>query len=361
MTKRVIMAMSGGVDSSVAAALLLEQGFEVIGVTMQIWPSDLPYDAQTEGGCCSLGAVEDARSVAQKLGIPYYVVNFQAPFREKVIDYFIEEYIAGRTPNPCVVCNHELKFSNLLDKAKAMDGDYVATGHYVRRERDSQTGRWLLKKACDPTKDQSYVLYGLTQKQLEFSLFPLGDYSKSEIRRKAAELDLRVADKPDSQEICFVPDQDYRRFIDEYRPGSAQPGKIVDQYGKVLGEHSGIINFTVGQRKGLGIAASVPLYVTEIRPETREVVVGGKEEVFSERLVASDLNWIVFDDLTREMPVEAKIRYSAKPARAIVAPMASGQVEVRFQAPQRAVTPGQSVVFYDDDLVLGGGVIQSNR
>ncbi|TCL69367.1 tRNA (5-methylaminomethyl-2-thiouridylate)-methyltransferase [Hydrogenispora ethanolica] len=355
--QRVIMAMSGGVDSSVAAALLLEAGYEVIGMTMQIWQTDLPYDLEAEGGCCSLGAVEDARSVANKLGIPYYVVNMQAPFREKVIDYFVAEYLEGRTPNPCIICNQELKFNNLLDKAKALDGKYVATGHYVRREQDPSTGRWILRKGLDLTKDQSYALYGLTQAQLESSLFPLGGHTKTSIRQKAAELGLRVADKPDSQEICFVPDQDYRRFIDEYRPGAVRPGKIVDKTGKVLGEHSGIINYTIGQRKGLGIASSVPLFVTEIRPETNEIVVGLADEVFADRLVAEALNWIAIPALQDELRVEAKIRYAAPPAPAVVRPLPEGRVEVLFDMPQRAITPGQSVVFYQGDLVVGGGVI----
>jgi tRNA-specific 2-thiouridylase len=249
---RVIIAMSGGVDSSVAAALLLEQGYEVIGVTMQIWPSDLPYGAEVEGGCCSVGAVEDARAVANKLGIPYYVLNFQAPFREKVIDYFVAEYLQGRTPNPCIVCNHSLKFSNLLEKSLALGGKYVATGHYVRKDQDPETGRWLLRKGIDDSKDQSYVLYGLNQDQLAHSMFPLGSFQKVAIRKTAAQLGLAVADKPDSQEICFVPDQDYGRFIDEYCPGAAKPGKIIDTQGNVLGSHQGISNFTIGQRKGLG-------------------------------------------------------------------------------------------------------------
>ncbi len=357
---RVIMAMSGGVDSSVAAALLLEQGYEVIGVTMQIWPSDLPYGTEVEGGCCSLGAVEDARAVAGKLGIPYYVLNFQAPFREKVIDYFVEEYLQGRTPNPCIVCNHSLKFDNLLEKSLSLGGDYIATGHYVQKGQDPKTGRWVLRKGIDTTKDQSYVLYGLNQKQLARSLFPLGNFEKTIIRKKAAELGLRVADKPDSQEICFVPDQDYGRFINEYSPGMVKPGTIVDQNGKILGHHQGISNFTIGQRKGLGIAAGTPLFVTEINPETNEVIVGTKEEVFSKGLIASKMNWIAFEDLDSPREVEVKIRYSAKPVFALVSPVNKEQVRVEFGIAQRAVTPGQAVVFYEDDLMLGGGTIDKS-
>ncbi len=355
---RVIMAMSGGVDSSVAAALLLEQGYEVIGVTMQIWPSDLPYGTEVEGGCCSLGAVEDARGVANKLGIPYYVLNFQAPFREIVIDYFVSEYLRGRTPNPCIVCNHSLKFSNLLEKAVALGGDYIATGHYVRKDHNPQNERWLLRKGIDITKDQSYVLYGLTQEQLSKSLFPLGNFSKDEIRRMARKIGLTVADKPDSQEICFVPDQDYGRFISEYSPDSVQPGEIVDTKGNYLGKHQGIINYTIGQRKGLGIAAGSPLYVTEIRPDNAQVVVGTNNEVFSDGLSASNINLIAIDSINQPLSAEVKIRYTAKPVPATLKPTLENTLEVIFDSPQRAVTPGQSVVFYQGDLVLGGGIIE---
>jgi tRNA-specific 2-thiouridylase len=355
---RVIVAMSGGVDSSVTAALLKEAGHEVIGVTMQQWADDLPYGVEVEDGCCSLQAVDDARAVAAKLEIPYYVLNSHAPFRAKVVDYFVAEYLQGRTPNPCVECNRNFRFDLLLDKVAALDGDGLATGHYVRCEHRADLGRWVLKKGLDLTKDQSYVLYGLTQAQLAKCLFPLGDYSKAQIREKAQKLGLKVADKPDSQEICFIPDQDYGRFIERYRPGAARPGNIVTETGQVLGRHRGIIHYTVGQRKGLGIAAPRPLFVTAIRPETNEVVVGEAETVFADRLTATNLNWVAWDKLEGERNVTAKIRYGAKPARALARPLSPTRVAVDFAAPQRAVTPGQAVVFYQDDLLLGGGTIE---
>lgn len=354
---RVVMAMSGGVDSSVAAALLLEQGYEVLGVTMQLWASDLPYGMEVEGGCCSLSAVDDARAVADKLDIPYYVLNMHAPFREEVIDPFVAEYLRGRTPNPCILCNRRLKFEYLLEKVRQLEGDFLATGHYVQNQFDSLRQRWVLKKGMDPAKDQSYVLYGMTQAQLAMTLFPVGVFTKEVIRRKAAELGLGVADKPDSQEICFIPDQDYGRFIEEYRPGSVHPGKIVDEAGNILGEHGGIVHYTVGQRKGLGIAADAPLYVKEIRADTNEVVVGEANAVFGQRLIADHLNWVAWAGLEESARVQAKIRYGAAPTPATLTPLNSSRLEVVFDHPQRAITPGQAVVFYQDELVLGGGTI----
>ncbi|HHW30785.1 MAG TPA: tRNA 2-thiouridine(34) synthase MnmA [Clostridiaceae bacterium] len=353
---KVMVAMSGGVDSSVAAALLLEQGYEVIGVTMQIW-QDSGMANRIEGGCCSLSAVDDARRVANKLGIPYYVLNMKDIFADKVINYFIDEYFQGRTPNPCISCNRYVKFDALLRKAVAMGMDKVATGHYARIKYDSGRGRYLLKKSVTEKKDQSYALYNLTQYQLERILTPVGDYTKEEIRKIAENIGISVAHKPDSQEICFVEDNNYGRFISESCPGKVKPGNFVDKDGNVLGRHKGIIYYTIGQRKGLGITFGKPMYVIDIDAEKNEVVLGDETQVFSDSLVANDLNFISIEKLDKEMKVTAKTRYTAKEADATIFPMENGEVKVVFDSPQRAITPGQSVVFYDGDIVVGGGTI----
>ena len=355
--KRVVVAMSGGVDSSIAAALLVELGYEVIGVTMQIWPEMEEEIELREGGCCSVAAVEDARRVANALGIPYYVLNFRENFQEKVIDYFIREYSRGRTPNPCIACNRHVKFETLLRKAMGLGADYIATGHYARIERDPDRGRYLLKKSLDDTKDQTYALYNLTQEQLARTLMPLGDYRKTETRRLARDLGLPVADKPDSQEICFVIDNDYKRFMAEKAPEAVEPGPILDTAGHRLGTHEGIPFYTIGQRKGLGLAAGKPLYVVDIDPERNAVVVGDAGEVWSDHLLAEDLNWISIPSLEGPLEVGAKIRYTAREAPTTVTPAGGGKVRVDFVEPQRAVTPGQAVVFYRGDEVVGGGTI----
>lgn len=358
MKKKVMVGMSGGVDSSVAAAVLLEKGYEVIGVTMQIWP-DMPEERRkTEGGCCSLSAVDDARWVADKLGIPYYVLNFKEIFEQKVIEYFKREYLAGRTPNPCVACNRYVKFEALLKKAVSMGIDYIATGHYAKIEYDEGRKRYLLKKSVTEAKDQTYALYNLTQEQLSRTLMPIGDFTKDRVREMARDLGLIVASKPDSQEICFVEDNDYGRFIEENTDADIKPGDFIDTRGNVLGRHKGIIHYTIGQRKGLGIALGRPMFVVDIDVKNNRVVLGEETEVFSKSLLASDLNFISIDRLDGELRVTAKIRYSAKEAPALIKPADNGQVEVIFDNPQRAITPGQSVVFYDGDIVVGGGTIE---
>jgi len=353
--KKVLIAMSGGVDSSVSAALLKEQGYEVIGATMQIWQND--GMEERENGCCSLTAVGDARRVADKLGIPYYVLNFKDIFKEKVIDYFVREYTAGRTPNPCIICNREVKFEALLDKAISMGIDYIATGHYAQVEY--KDGRYLLKKSKSKTKDQTYALYNLTQSQLSRTLFPVGIYeTKEEVRDIATKYGFSVAKKPDSQEICFIEDNNYGKFISENIDSDMLPGNFVDTKGNILGKHKGIYYYTIGQRKGLGIPSNKPLYVIDIDLEKNEVVIGDDSETFSNRLTARDLNWISIDRLDKEMKVNAKIRYGSKEAPASIKPIGDDRVEVVFDTPQRAITPGQSVVFYNDDIVVGGGVIE---
>lgn len=356
--KSVMIGMSGGVDSSVAAAILLEKGYDVIGVTMQIWPETPEEVKLTEGGCCSLSAVDDARWVANSLGIPYYVLNFKEVFEDKVINYFIDEYLEGRTPNPCIACNRHVKFEALLNKAISMGIDYVATGHYAIIEYDETRKRYLLKKSVTHSKDQTYALYNLTQEQLSRVLMPIGEFSKDVVRQKASELGLYVASKPDSQEICFVDDNNYGRFIEENTDKKIVPGNFVDTKGNVLGKHKGLIYYTVGQRKGLGIALGKPMYVVGLDVKNNNVILGEDKEVFGQELIAYDLNFISIDTLEEPMRVKAKIRYSAKEAEALIIPIEKGKVKVVFDTPQRAITPGQSVVFYDDDLVVGGGIIQ---
>lgn len=354
--KKVLIAMSGGVDSSVAAYFTQKSGFDCIGVTMRLYDNS-PDDEIQPNTCCSLDDVEDARSVARRLGMPFYAFNFKADFREKVIDNFIRCYECGLTPNPCIECNRHLKFDHLLRRAMELGCEYVATGHYAQIKQDPDTGRYLLYKAADLSKDQSYVLYALTQEQLAHTLFPLGGMSKSEAREIAESQGFINARKHDSQDICFVPDGDYVAFMERYTGKSYEPGDFLDLNGNVVGRHQGAVRYTLGQRKGLGIALGAPVYVCAKDMEHNTVTVGPNEALYSTTLIAKDWNWFPFPALESPIRVEAKARYNQQPQPATVYPEADGAARVVFDAPQRALTPGQAVVLYDGDLVVGGGTI----
>ncbi len=359
--------MSGGVDSSTVAAMLRADGHNVIGLTMQLWNQrrlagrgGMPE--QVTGRCCSLDDVYDARRVTQHLGIPYYVVNHEERFERDVVRPFVAEYLSGRTPIPCSLCNNHLKFDQLHVVARQIGADFVATGHYARVEYDETRGRWLLKRPADHSKDQTYFLFGLTQEQLSRTLFPLGDMTKREVRDLARKHGLALAEKPDSQEICFVPGGDYKRFIDAYlaEMGESLPdtaGELVTTNGEVIGEHSGIQNFTVGQRKGLGVATGTPLYVIQINGAEKQVIVGSGEHLYARTLRAHRVNLISVDDLREPMRVAVKIRNRHEPAAAVIEKAGEDEILVTFDQPQRAITPGQAAVFYDGDVVVGGGWI----
>lgn len=356
MNEKVVVGMSGGVDSSVAAHLLKKAGYDVIGVTMQIWQDEDQFTQEAEGGCCGLSAVDDARRVAQDLEIPYYVMNFKQEFKSNVMDYFVNEYLQGRTPNPCIACNRYVKWESLLKRSLDIGADYIATGHYARILK-LENGRYTLRKSATAAKDQTYALYNLTQYQLAHTLMPVGEFTKDEIRNIAQEINLRVAHKPDSQEICFIPDNDYAKFIEENSGEKIIPGNFVNTAGEVIGKHKGITHYTVGQRKGLNLSLGHPAFVLEIRPETNEVVIGTNDEVFSDKLYANNLNFMSIEDLEGSMEVEAKIRYSHQGAKCTIKKVGPDEVECTFEEPQRAITPGQAVVFYKDDYIVGGGTI----
>nr|WP_296957996.1 tRNA 2-thiouridine(34) synthase MnmA [uncultured Mediterraneibacter sp.] len=353
---KVVVGMSGGVDSSVAAWLLKEQGYDVIGVTMQIWQDEDNVVQEENGGCCGLSAVDDARRVAASIGIPYYVMNFKDEFKKTVIDYFTEEYLNGRTPNPCIACNRYVKWEALLQRSLSIGADYIATGHYARIDR-LPNGRYAIRRSATLAKDQTYALYNLTQEQLAHTLMPVGEYSKDRIREMADEIGLMVAHKPDSQDICFVPDGDYASFIEETTDHPLPEGNFVSPDGKILGRHKGIIHYTVGQRKGLGLALGYPAFVLEIRPETNEVVIGTYDESLTHTVRADHLNFMSVEDLTEPMRVFAKIRYNHKGAWCTVEKTGEDEITCTFDEPIRAATPGQAVVLYDGEYVLGGGTI----
>ena len=323
---------------------------------MQVWQDDDYYQGM-EGGCCSLSAVDDARAVAYHLKIPYYVMNFRDVFKRNVIDYFIDEYVKGRTPNPCVACNKYIKFEELLKRAVELGADYVATGHYATVEKVN--GRYVLKKSKDVKKDQTYALYNLSQFQLAHTLMPCGVYNKEEIRKIAKDIGLGVHNKKDSEEICFIPDNDHGSYIKRCVPGKIKEGNFVDKNGNVLGKHKGVVYYTIGQRKGLGIALGTPMYVVDINPAANEVVLGKQEDIFKKNLIAVDVNFMAFEKLEKPMKVQAKIRYSAVPAEATISMEDEKRVRVEFSEKQRAITRGQSVVFYSGDILIGGGIIES--
>jgi tRNA-specific 2-thiouridylase len=356
LKKRVVVAMSGGVDSSTAAWLLKEQGYEVIGATMCIGTPDRSDSGANR--CCGFSDIEDARRVALQLDIPFYVFQFREEFEKEVINYFCGEYQEGRTPNPCILCNEKLKFGSFLKRAVELGADFVATGHYARLELDDKSGQYLLKKGIDRKKDQSYVLFSLRQDQLRHTLFPLGELKKEEVRKMAFETGLRVHDKPESQEVCFIPEDSYHYFLSERLKNSIEPGPIINGEGKVLGKHKGIPFYTIGQRRGLRLAKGRPLYVIGIDRGKNAIIVGEEREVYQDTFRVHSLNWIHWKEMNSSLNAQVKIRYNHPGAEAILSPKEKDEWEVRFKTGQKAITPGQAAVFYDGDTVLGGGWIK---
>lgn len=357
MIKKALIAMSGGVDSSVSAALMREKEYDCVGVTMKLHGNE-EIEVSAENSCCTVSDVEDARKVAQSLSMDFFLYDFTDEFKEKVIDRFIRSYEIGATPNPCIDCNRYMKFSRLFTKAKELECDYIVTGHYARIEFDESRNRWLLKKAKNTTKDQSYVLYFLSQEQLSHTIFPLGEFeSKDDVRSFAEKYDFINASKHDSQDICFVPDGDYAAFIEKITGKTYPNGSFIDTDGNILGEHKGIIRYTIGQRKGLGLALPAPMYVRKKDLENNTVILTDEKSLYSTTLIADDFNWISRENPTEPLKVTAKPRYRAKDAPATAYPLENGQVKIVFDAPQRAITVGQAVVIYDGDIVAGGGTI----
>ena len=356
MSKKALVAMSGGVDSSVAAYITQKNGFEATGITLKLFDNE-DIGEKREKTCCSLDDIDDARSVCYKIGIPYYVYNFKDSFKDTVIKRFINAYENGATPNPCIDCNRFIKFEKLLRRAEELDFDYVVTGHYSIIEYDENSKRYLLKKSIDNTKDQSYVLYSLTQKQLAKTMFPLGGMTKENVRKLADELGLINAHKHDSQDICFVPDGDYAKFIEQYTGKIYPDGDFVDESGKVLGEHKGIIRYTIGQRKGLGLALSCPMYVKEKNLDENKVILCTNDRLFSKELYATDINLISVDKITSPLHIKARVRYNQPEQDATVEQIGDNTLHIVFDKPQRAISKGQAVVLYDGDYVVGGGTI----